>query len=114
MLIARRTLPYVVTVVNTLPARRMTIVTVMAGVIWRLDSCYRCRYIPGMATAGKTLKRERTRALISATALAARMGISRQTLWIIEQAAEVDAARVVAYREALHDAKQTPQEGTAA
>ena len=63
-----------------------------------------------MATAGKTLKRERTRALVSATALAARLGISRQTLWIIEQAAEVDPARVLAYRAALRDAKQTPKE----
>lgn len=67
-----------------------------------------------MATAGKTLKRERTRALVSATALAARLGISRQTLWVIEQSAEVEADRVLAYRAALRDAKETPQGGKAA
>lgn len=45
---------------------------------------------------------------VTATALAGHLGISRQTLWAIENAAEVDPDRAKQYREGvvtLRDAK---------
>ena len=61
-----------------------------------------------MPTTGPSLRRERRRAEVSATAVAAAMGLSRQTLWTIERSATVDPDRVTAYRQAvktLSDAK---------
>lgn len=63
-----------------------------------------------MPTAGPTLRIERLRAHVSATALAAQMGVSRQTLWSLERSAKVSPDRVIAYRSAvktLSDAKDT-------
>ena len=54
-----------------------------------------------MATAGQTLRIERLRANLTATAVAAQMGLSRQSLWVIERAARVKPERVVAYRAAV-------------
>lgn len=54
-----------------------------------------------MPTTGHTLRIERVRARISVTALAAQMGISRQTLWTIERAAQVAPDRVADYRAAV-------------
>jgi transcriptional regulator with XRE-family HTH domain len=54
-----------------------------------------------MPTAGTTLKVERTRAGVTITALAARMGVSRQTLWGIERAGKVSNERTDQYRAAL-------------
>lgn len=54
-----------------------------------------------MPTRGPTLRRERRQAEVSATAVAARMSISRQTLWAIERAVEVSPERVDAYRAAV-------------
>ena len=63
-----------------------------------------------MPTAGPTLRIERLRAHVSATALAAKMGCSRQTLWALERAAKVSSERVISYRAAvktLTDATET-------
>lgn len=54
-----------------------------------------------MPTAGKTLKVERVRANITATALAAQMGLSRQSLWVLERSASLTAEQTVRYRTAL-------------
>ena len=54
-----------------------------------------------MPTAGPTLRIERLRAHLTATALAAQMGISRQSLWALERAARVSPERVLAYRSAV-------------
>ena len=54
-----------------------------------------------MPTRGPTLRRERRLADVSATAVAAQMKISRQTLWAIERAVEVTPERVAAYRAAV-------------
>lgn len=62
-----------------------------------------------MPTKGPTLRRERRAADITATALAVQMGLSRQALWAMEQAAVVTPDRVVAHREAvktLRDARE--------
>ena len=61
-----------------------------------------------MPTKGPTLRRERRQAEVTATAVAAALGVSRQTLWAIERAVEVTPERVAAYRsavETLRDAK---------
>ena len=63
-----------------------------------------------MPTRGPTLRRERRLADVSATAVAAQMKISRQTLWAIERSVEVTPERVAAYRAAvktLSDASET-------
>jgi transcriptional regulator with XRE-family HTH domain len=54
-----------------------------------------------MPTTGIVLKVERTKANVTMSALAARMGVSRQTLWSLERAAVVDGQRAGQYREAL-------------
>jgi DNA-binding XRE family transcriptional regulator len=54
-----------------------------------------------MATTGKELKLARVAVDVTATALAARMGINRATLWIIEKSAVVPPERAEQYREAL-------------
>lgn len=61
-----------------------------------------------MPTSGPTLRRERRRAEVSATAVALQMGISRQTLYVIERSAAPGTDYVTAYRAAvktLSDAK---------
>ena len=61
-----------------------------------------------MPTAGPTLRIDRLRAHLTATALAAQMGLSRQALWALERAAKVSPERVTLYRESvktLRDAK---------
>jgi DNA-binding XRE family transcriptional regulator len=62
-----------------------------------------------MATSGMDLKLERTRAHLTAVQVAARIGVSRQTLWATERAAYVDSDKAAAYRaavEALRDATE--------
>lgn len=54
-----------------------------------------------MPTHGMDLKVERVRSNITVTALAAQMGISRQTVWGMERSASVNADRTRRYREAL-------------
>lgn len=54
-----------------------------------------------MTTSGNDLKVERVRARVKQGDLAARMGVSRQTLWTIERAAVVDAEQVMRYLRAL-------------
>lgn len=54
-----------------------------------------------MTTSGTDLKVERVRANVTIIDLAARMGLSRQTLWGLERAARVAPERVTQYREAL-------------
>lgn len=73
-------------------------------------------YSPRMATAGKTLKVERVRAEVTIVDLAAQMGLSRQSLWVLERSASVAPLRVAQYRTALaavRDATETPTEGAA-
>lgn len=50
---------------------------------------------------GPLLRRERLAADVKVTAIAARMGLSRQTVHALERDAEPDAGRVVDYREAI-------------
>ena len=63
-----------------------------------------------MPTSGTTLKVERTRAGVTISALAARMGVSRQTLWGIERAAKVSNERTAQYREALLTLRDTTED----
>lgn len=53
-----------------------------------------------MAT-GTDLKVERVRAGLTMKAVAERMGISRQALWVIERQESVDGEREAQYRAAL-------------
>lgn len=88
----------------------MTVVTVQIGVRYRLDKCLAASYIRVMPTTGMELRVARTRAGLTMTELAARMGLSRQTLWADERAATVDPERARRYLEAvaaLVDAKET-------
>ena len=64
-----------------------------------------------MPTSGTDLKVERTRARVKLQDLAARMGVSRQTLWSIEQAAVVRPDRAEQYQQALatFDDVETPE-----
>lgn len=62
-----------------------------------------------MPTAGPTLRIERLRANLTATALAAQMGLSRQSLWALERAAKVTPERVTAYREAIKTLSETSE-----
>ncbi len=64
-------------------------------------------------TTGPNLRAERRRAEITTVAIAARMGISRQTLWALERAAIVTGERAAQYRQALADAIETSKERVA-
>jgi transcriptional regulator with XRE-family HTH domain len=69
-----------------------------------------------MPTSGKALRTERRRYEITATDLAARMGLSRQTVWVIERSGAVDPSRVEQYRAALaslRDATEASEETAA-
>lgn len=57
-----------------------------------------------MAVSGKDLRVERATADITVTDIAARMGLSRQSLWVLERSAIVAPDRVHQYRQALRDA----------
>lgn len=54
-----------------------------------------------MPTTGPQLRKERRRAEVAVTAIAARMGFSRQTVHALERDAEPNPERVTAYRAAL-------------
>lgn len=69
----------------------------------RIDTCQATGDTPVMPTTGPQLRRLRRKSEITTVALAARMGISRQTLWAIERAAEVDPDRAKQYRAAVDD-----------
>lgn len=60
-----------------------------------------------MPISGSALRAERARKRVTISALAARMGLTRQTLWGIERAEVVDPARVLQYRSALNDISDT-------
>lgn len=60
-----------------------------------------------MQISGKELRLERATADITVTALAARMGLSRQSLWVIERSAVVSPVRASQYRQALRDVTET-------
>ena len=90
----------------------MTVVTASRTAKYRLDNCRGASYIPDMATTGKTLRIERLRAEVTMVDLAARMGLSRQSLWVLERSAKVDPTRVLEYRAALNalrDGSQTAE-----
>ena len=53
--------------------------------------------------SGVDLKVERVRANVKAQDVAARMGVSRATVWGIERAAVVTAERAGQYRDALRE-----------
>lgn len=55
-------------------------------------------------TTGRELRTERRLAEITVTDVAARMGLSRQAVSVLEQRAEVSTERAVQYREALREA----------
>lgn len=54
-----------------------------------------------MPTTGPQLRKERLAADVKVTAVAARMGLSRQTVHGIERAAEPEADHVIGFREAV-------------
>jgi len=54
-----------------------------------------------MQTSGTDLKVERVKANVSIQDIAARMGVSRQTVWGIERSAHVAPDRAAQYRAAL-------------
>jgi hypothetical protein len=62
-----------------------------------------------MPTSGRDLRIERLMAEVTIVALAARMGLSRQALWVIERQATVDPGRAAQYRSALQDVITTPK-----
>jgi len=57
-----------------------------------------------MPITGLDLRAERRRAEITATEIAARMGISRATIHVLEKSAVITVEREVQYRRALADA----------
>lgn len=57
-----------------------------------------------MPTSGPTLRAERRAAEITTMDLAARMGVSRATLYTLEKSAVVTAERAAQYQRALADA----------
>ncbi len=64
-----------------------------------------------MATTGPQLRRLRRAAEVTTVAVAARMNLSRQSLWVLERSAVVDPERAERYREAVRAvtvASQTP------
>jgi transcriptional regulator with XRE-family HTH domain len=54
-----------------------------------------------MQTSGTDLKVERVKANVTIQDIAARMGVSRQTVWGIERSAHVSPERASQYRAAL-------------
>lgn len=54
-----------------------------------------------MPTSGRELRLERVTADVTVTALAARMGLSRQSVWVIERQAVVSPTRAEQYRASL-------------
>lgn len=58
-------------------------------------------------TTGPDLRAERRHAEVTTVDIAARMGVSRQTLWSLERAAIVPSERAGHYRQALADAIET-------
>ena len=58
-----------------------------------------------MPISGKQLRKERRAAEVPTTAIAAGMGKSRTTVWIIEKSAEVGADVAAEYRRALAEAR---------
>lgn len=59
-----------------------------------------------MHTTGRALRIERMTSDVTVTAVAARMGLSRQTLWALERSAVVRPDRAQQYRDALRDVKE--------
>ena len=57
-----------------------------------------------MPKRGSELRAERRAAEVSTIEVAARMGISRQALWVIERSEVVKAERALQYLDALRDA----------
>lgn len=66
-----------------------------------------------MPTTGPQLRRFRRSCEVTTVAVARAMGISRQSLWILERAAVVESDKAEQYRQAVRDASVTPP-GTAA
>ena len=63
-------------------------------------------------TTGTDLELARVRAKLTKTAVAKALGTTRATLWVWENAAEVDPEKAAAYLKAvadLRDARETPQ-----
>ena len=63
--------------------------------------------MPDDIIPGKTLRRERRLEEISVTALAAAMGTTRQTIWVLEKSADA-TERAAEYRAALEVLKASP------
>jgi len=56
-----------------------------------------------MPITGKQLRKLRRTKDVTVVAVAARMGLSRQALWALERAAEVNPDRADQYRQAVRD-----------
>ena len=70
-------------------------------------------YSPAMQISGKELRVERATADVTVTALAARMGLSRQSVWVLERSAIVSPERAAQYRRALRDVIEISKVGVA-
>lgn len=66
-----------------------------------------------MPITGLDLRAERRRADITVTDIAARMGISRQTVHVLEKSAVIKVEREAGYRRALSAAIQAAREAVA-
>ena len=66
-----------------------------------------------MPTSGTDLKVKRVRARVKLNDLADAMGLSRQTLWVIENAGQVDPERVTQYLAAVETCRNIKAEGAA-
>lgn len=60
-----------------------------------------------MPITGLDLRAERRAANVTVVAIAARMGLSRQTVHVLERSAVITVEQASAYRAALRDATET-------
>ena len=80
----------------------MTVVTACIVGTYRLDRCHDGAHTLAMPTdTGLDLKLERVRARLTVTAVAAQMGLSRQSVHGIERAADPGPERVRQHRQAV-------------
>lgn len=105
------------TVVKAHVRTGVTVVTAGLGGTYRLDRCHDgADTAPMPNTTGLDLKLERVRARLTVTAVAAQMGLSRQSVHGIERAADPGPERVRQHRvavAAIRAATETADEATA-
>lgn len=95
------------TTVKTPTHKGVTTVTAIRTVTYRLDNCHAVSETSRMPTTGPQLRRLRRSSEVTVVAIAARMKLSRQSLWALERAAVVDSDKAEQYRAAVRDATLT-------